>query len=159
MFILLYIILQDVHSAALHYTGCSLCFCALYRMFIVLYFIIYDVSVHFCFVLLQSYIRLKIKVILDMTLCRCVRKPPLPHGYGPYRESDSSSGTRPKGCVCSINAMRTLNVAYMGLSGERTDVTVAADWASASCTFCIVQACKCRRKLTVPYDFQCACSG
>jgi hypothetical protein len=33
----------------------------------------------------------------------------------------------PKGCICSINAMRTLSVAHIGLSGERTDVAVGAD--------------------------------
>jgi len=48
MFIVLLCIIQNVHSATLHYL-----------VFIVLHFIIHDVTVHFCFVLLQSYIRLK----------------------------------------------------------------------------------------------------
>jgi hypothetical protein len=80
-----------------------------------------------------------------MTLRRCVGKPP-PHSSArlwDLRWSHYSSGTRrPKGCICSINTTRTLkSVARIGLSGERT-VTVAADGASASCTQCIVQACK-----------------
>jgi len=37
--------------------------------------------------------------------------------------------------------MRTLSVAHIGLSGERTDVTVA-DWVSALCIPCMVQACE-----------------
>jgi len=45
MFIVLLCIIQDVHSATLHYA-----------VFIVLHFIIHYVSAHLCFVLLQSYV-------------------------------------------------------------------------------------------------------
>ena len=84
-----------------------------------------------------------------MTLCRCVRKPPLPARSRTVeraiRPAARSALVFPKGCFFSSNAVRRPSVAHtcIGLSGERTHVTVVVDLASATtCTPCIERGSK-----------------